>query len=192
MSQMGSLGGGNHFIELQKARDDQIWIMVHSGSRNIGKQVADFYNQAARRLNQEWKVPGTYEKQLAYLPLDSKEGQSYLQEMNYCIEFAFANRKLMLDRIVGIVSQALKGSVNFEQPINIAHNFASLEQFDDRLVVVHRKGATQAHKGQLGIIPGSQGTNSYIVNCCCSWKGDSIIVTTKISESKIIILNYIS
>jgi tRNA-splicing ligase RtcB len=161
--QLGTLGGGNHFIEVQKGSDGHIWIMVHSGSRNIGKQVADHYNNMAKKLNEKWKIKGTYDKQLAFLNLDSREGQMYSCEMQYCINFAYANRKLMMDRIVSVFSNEFKNKINFAPIINIAHNYASNEIHFGKKVVVHRKGATQAKLGQIGIIPGSQGTESYIV-----------------------------
>jgi len=161
--QLGTLGGGNHFIEIQKGADNFIWVMVHSGSRNIGKQVADFYNRLAVELNKKWNIRGTSDKQLAFLYLDSTEGQKYMAEMNYCIDFAFASRRLMLDRIMSIVADYIKDRIQFAEPINIAHNFASQETYHDHKLIIHRKGATQAFNGQLGIIPGSQGTESYIV-----------------------------
>lgn len=161
--QVGTLGGGNHFIEVQKGNDGKIWIMIHSGSRNIGKQVADHYNRLAIRLNEQWKSPVPRSAQLAYLPLDTKESQEYIKEMQYCVDFAFANRKLMMDRVVEIFSDHFKGRFNAFPMINIAHNYAAKEKHFDKDVILHRKGATLADEGTIGIIPGSQGTKSYIV-----------------------------
>ena len=163
LHQLGTLGGGNHFIEIQEGSDGFIWFMVHSGSRNIGKQVADHYNRLAVQLNKKWNIQGTADRQLAFLYMDSDEGMKYRTEMNYCIEFAFSSRRLMLDRIMAVCSDLVKDAVSYSKPINIAHNFASEETHRDRTVMVHRKGATQAFKDQLRIIPGSQGTQSYIV-----------------------------
>jgi len=163
LHQLGTLGGGNHFIEIQKGSDGHIWIMVHSGSRNIGLKVANYYNKLAADLNEKWQSKVPRKLQLAYLPTDSKEGNIYLSEMRYCIDFAFSSRKLMMDRVIGIFHEVIPGDFKTEPLINIAHNYASLEQHFNNMVMVHRKGATQAKKGQLGIIPGSQGTNSYIV-----------------------------
>ena len=161
--QIGTLGGGNHFIEIQQDADGFIWLMIHSGSRNIGKQVADHYNKLASRLNEEWnsRVPRSW--QLAYLPVDQEEGQKYIREMQYCVDFAYANRQMMMSRIMDVVNGMYHGDVSFEPAVNIAHNFASEEVHHGQRVWVHRKGATQARKGQTGIIPGSQGTQSYIV-----------------------------
>ncbi len=161
--QVGTLGGGNHFIEIQKGSDGQIWIMIHSGSRNIGKQVADYYNRLAIKLNEKWKSPVPRSHQLAYLPLDSKEGQQYIREMNYCVDFAFANRKLMMDNTIDVFRSFFGKDFRTAPMINIAHNYAAFEQHFGKDVVVHRKGATKADNNTIGIIPGSQGANSYIV-----------------------------
>ena len=160
--QIGTLGGGNHFIEIQRGNDGYIWIMVHSGSRNLGKQVADYYNKLAVDLNAKYFSTVPKEWELAFLPIDSDSGQAYLSEMQYCVDFALANRKLMLNRISDIFTLQTPGIV-FEEPINIAHNYATLENHFGQNVLVHRKGATSAKIGELGIIPGSQGTSSYIV-----------------------------
>ncbi len=163
LCQLGTLGGGNHFIEIQKGSDGFIWIMVHSGSRNIGKQVADHYNRVAIDLNQKWKSQVPRSAQLAYLPLDSPEGQQYVREMTYCVDFAFANRKLMMDNIARVFDRQFCRSFSAGPMINIAHNYANIENHFGVDVMVHRKGATRASKETIGIIPGSQGTNSYIV-----------------------------
>ncbi len=161
--QAGTLGGGNHFIEIQKGSDGMIWIMVHSGSRNIGKQVADYYNSLAITLNEKWKSPVPRKVQLAYLPLDTKEAQAYIKEMNYCVDFAFANRKLMTKNIIEVFENTFGADFRTAPMINIAHNYAAIEEHFGEEVVVHRKGATYAGEGTTGIIPGSQGANSYIV-----------------------------
>lgn len=160
---LGTLGGGNHFIEIQKGNDGFIWIMIHSGSRNLGKQVADHYNNVAVLMNSLWHSGVSKEWQLAFLPLDSTEGHDYLREMQFCVDFALANRQLIVDRIKNILG-AYNEYINFEEPINIAHNYAAMEHHFNTNVMIHRKGATKASEGQLGIIPGSQGASSYIVS----------------------------
>ncbi|OQX13134.1 MAG: RNA-splicing ligase RtcB [Desulfobulbaceae bacterium A2] len=162
LRQLGTLGGGNHFIEIQQARDRKIWLMIHSGSRNLGFRVAHHYNDLARRLNLCGRAGIPPAWQLAWLELDSPEGRRYLREMCYCVDFAQANRRLMLDRIQQAVVAVL-GPVDFEPFINIAHNYAAREHHFHREVIVHRKGATSARAGETGIIPGSQGTASAIV-----------------------------
>jgi tRNA-splicing ligase RtcB len=162
LTQIGTLGGGNHFIEIQQGGDGHIWLMVHSGSRNIGFRVANYYNRLATELNKKWKSPVPPKWQLAYLPLEKTAGQQYLLEMAYCVEFALANRKLMMERIKEAVYHNVR-EISFEPIINIAHNYAVIERHFGREVIVHRKGATSAKKDEYGIIPGSQGTTSYIV-----------------------------
>ena len=162
-TQVGTLGGGNHFIEFQQAGDGSIWIMVHSGSRNLGFKVAHHYNKIAVQRNKKSKRPLPASWQLASLPLDSTDGQSYLQEMNYCVAFAKANRRLMMNRIQETLQRELSPEIRFESPVDVAHNYAATETHFGKKVIVHRKGATRAYSGEIGIIPGSQGTNSYIV-----------------------------
>jgi tRNA-splicing ligase RtcB len=161
--QIGSLGGGNHFIEIQHGSDGYIWVMIHSGSRNLGNQVAQFYNKKAKALNERWhsSVPAAYD--LAFLPIETEEAHAYIHEMNYCVDFAFANRRLMMERIQQAFMTVFKDKVQFDALINIAHNYAAWENHFGENVLVHRKGATRARLGEIGIIPGSQGTKSYIV-----------------------------
>jgi tRNA-splicing ligase RtcB len=162
LTQLGTLGGGNHFIEIQKGNDGRVWLMIHSGSRNLGYKVANHYNHLAMDLNRKWgsKIPPNW--QLAFLPLDTPAGQIYLQEMRYCVEFAYANRQMMMERVKEALLSVVQ-PVFFEPMINIAHNYAAMEEHFGKKVIVHRKGATRAQADEIGIIPGSQGTPSYIV-----------------------------
>lgn len=163
--QIGTLGGGNHFIELQKNPNGNLCIMIHSGSRNLGKQVADFYNKTAIALNEKYFSSVTKEMELAFLPLDSQEGQNYLEEMQYCVDFALANRVEMMNECKQAIFKVFKPlqQVEFSNFVNIAHNYARMENHFGQNVMIHRKGATSAQAGETGIIPGSQGTKSYIV-----------------------------
>jgi tRNA-splicing ligase RtcB len=162
LKQIGTLGGGNHFIEIQKGSDGFVWLMIHSGSRNFGLKNADFYNKKAIAINEKYFSAVPLKWELSFLPLDSEEGQMYIKEMKYCVDFALANRKLMMDRICDDVKNVFP-QVVFEPMINIAHNYAKLENHFGQNVWVHRKGATLATDKTIGIIPGSQGTKSYIV-----------------------------
>ncbi|MDD3877953.1 MAG: RtcB family protein [Bacteroidales bacterium] len=162
LKQVGTLGGGNHFIEIQKDESGFIWIMLHSGSRNIGLKVAEYYNNRAKKLNALWYTSVSAKADLAYLPFESGEAKQYYLEMKYCVDFAFANRKLMMSKVQEALTDIIKG-ITFEPIINIAHNYAAWEKHFDKKVLVHRKGATSAKEGEIGIIPGSQGTKSYIV-----------------------------
>ncbi len=160
--QIGTLGGGNHFIEIQKGSDGRIWYMIHSGSRNIGLKVANRYNQTAILLNERWRAAVPKKWELAFLPIETEEAKTYLREMRYCLAFALANRKLMARR----VQEAIRAEIpeaEFDESINIHHNYAVFEHHFGKNVIVHRKGATSAREGEMGIIPGSQGTASYIV-----------------------------
>ncbi len=162
LKQLGTLGGGNHFIELQRCNDGYLWIMIHSGSRNLGKQVADHYNRIAQKMNELWFSSVNPKADLAFLPFQTDEAHKYYKEMRYCTEFAFANRRLMMERIQQATSAVIAG-VDFEPIINIAHNYAAFEEHFGEKLIIHRKGATSAKTGETGIIPGSQGTKSYIV-----------------------------
>lgn len=161
--QLGTLGGGNHFIEIQ--RDDQgfIWFMIHSGSRNLGKRVADYYNKVAKVLNGRWFSSVPKEWDLAFLPVEDPLCKLYMEEMKYCVEFAQRNREVMASLVKQAFSDIVGGTIKYARPINIAHNYAAWENVRGKNLIVHRKGATSARAGQLGIVPGSQGSASYIV-----------------------------
>ncbi|HUH27459.1 RtcB family protein [Gelidibacter sp.] len=160
LHQIGTLGGGNHFIEIQKGSDGHIWIMIHSGSRNIGFTVANHYNTIAKEKSKalDQQVP----KDLSFIPEDSEYFDLYWNEMNYCIDFALANRKLMMER-TKLAFEEIIPEVEFSHFINKPHNFAALEEHFGEQVIVHRKGATRARKDEWGMIPGSQGTHSFLV-----------------------------
>lgn len=167
LKQIGTLGGGNHFIEFQKDQDGYVWIMIHSGSRNLGHKVATYYNKLAIELNQKWFSQVYKEWELAFLPIDSEEGQAYMSEMQYCVAFAFANRQLMMKRICDLTTDILwqddDEPIAYVEIAHVAHNYAAIENHFNQNLIVHRKGATRAYKDEFGIIPGSQGTCSYIV-----------------------------
>lgn len=158
--QLGTLGGGNHFIEIQAGDDGMVWLMIHSGSRNVGYRIANHYNELAGVMNVTWhsRVP---HKDLCFLPVSSVEGQQYIMAMQFAQRFAMKNRELMMNHF----KQAFMHEVSsgFLLEINAHHNFAQLEHHKGKNYWVHRKGATQAQDGQWGIIPGSMGTSSYIV-----------------------------
>jgi tRNA-splicing ligase RtcB len=168
---LGTLGGGNHFIEFQKAVETgNIHIMLHSGSRNMGLKVANHYNRLAQDLNHKWFSNVPKEWQLAFLPLDSEPGKAYLREMDYCVKYASANRKNMMASILtsmredGHWTSDVQGfQRTIDSMFDVPHNYATMENHFGMDVMVHRKGAILARKDTRGIIPGSQGTKSYIV-----------------------------
>ncbi|MEQ8201393.1 MAG: RtcB family protein [Syntrophomonadaceae bacterium] len=179
--QVGTLGSGNHFIELQADDGGQLGLMVHSGSRNFGYKICHHFNQAARQDNQRTNCPVPLEWDLAHLPLDSPPGQEYIRWMNLALDFAYENRARMMEVVVREVSR-LAGKyagiteIRFSEPINCHHNYAAYEEHYGKKVWVHRKGAIRAGAGQMGIIPGAMGTYSYLVRgkgnpesfCSCS------------------------
>lgn len=159
--QLGTLGGGNHFISIEQGSDGHIWLMVHSGSRNFGYKIANYYNKIANEINKETKLSPP-KQDLAGLYIDSEEGQEYFIAMNYALEFARENRKQLLEQFYTIFREETH-SYNILQKIGIHHNYAAIETHFGEEVIVHRKGAIKAKLGELGIIPGSMGTPSYIV-----------------------------
>jgi len=159
LKQVGTLGGGNHFIEIQKGSDGYIWIMIHSGSRNIGFTAAKHYHDLAKEMN---KGRDDVPKDLAFFREDTDEFSLYTNEMNYCIDFALANRKLMMERVKHAFAEEISG-VDFSDFINKPHNFAARETHFGKDLIIHRKGATRAREDELGMIPGSQGAPSFIV-----------------------------
>lgn len=167
LRQIGSLGGGNHFIEIQKGSDGFIWVMIHSGSRNLGYTVAKHYNKAAIELNEKYHSIVTKNMELAFIPVADNLAKDYMAEMEYCVAFALANRKLMMTNMMSSIANVVKNEHNLsletEELINKSHNFAAWENHFGKNVLVHRKGATRAYTRELGMIPGSQGTSSYIV-----------------------------
>ncbi len=161
LKQIGTLGGGNHFIEIQYDQDDFVWIMIHSGSRNLGKQICDHYNKLARAKNYFPEVPSKWD--LAGLSTESPEGILYIDEMRYALHFAGNNRNLMMHRIMDILRDEFKERYSLHKYYGVHHNYAALAEHFGEEVWIHRKGATAAYEGGIGIIPGSQGTSSYIV-----------------------------
>ena len=165
--QIGTLGGGNHFIELQEDDDGCLGIMIHSGSRNFGKQICDYFHQAARELNQKWYSQIPDEWRLSFLPVDTDAGKQYINWMNLALDFAAENRTKMMAAVRGIVEKWIEKytniAFNYTEEINCHHNYAALENHYDKNVWVHRKGATRARAGELAVIPGAMGSYSYVV-----------------------------
>ncbi|MGH2534771.1 MAG: RtcB family protein [Thermomicrobiales bacterium] len=159
--QLGTLGGGNHFLEAQVDEDGQIWLMVHSGSRHTGLRIADFYTERAKTISalRGQKVP----RELWALPLDDQVAHDYLHDMEWATRFALESRYQMLEGMLhafGMEPAEAGGRAAF---INIHHNFVRIEEHFGQRLVVHRKGATSAQDGEIGIIPGSMGAPSFIV-----------------------------
>ncbi len=169
--QLGTLGGGNHFLEAQYDEAGSIWLMVHSGSRHTGLRIANYYHKKAIDITHRRSL--VVGDDLSSLPLDDQLGQDYLHDMTWATDFALESRRKMLLEMHKVFAQSCEAIDRHIHPsansnpaedfINSHHNFAGLEEHAGQQVMVHRKGATSAFEGQLGIIPGSMGSNSYIV-----------------------------
>jgi tRNA-splicing ligase RtcB len=159
--QIGTLGGGNHFLEAQVDETGAIWLMVHSGSRHTGLRIANHYHDLAVASSAQRRLDAPPD--LASLPLDDGAGQDYLHDMGWAVDFALQNRLRMMDAMIKALEVYLNDEIVGRALINIPHNFARPEAVGGRGLVIHRKGATSADVGQLGIIPGSMGSPSYIV-----------------------------
>lgn len=165
---LGTLGSGNHYIELQKDDKGNLCIMLHSGSRNLGKKVCDYYNNRAKDLNSKYFSSVPVKWDMAFLPIQSRDGKHYRKAMNFCLDFAQQNRHLMMERIKNIVFNTLDKycgikNVNILNTVNAHHNYAAFENHFGENVIIHRKGAIRARVKDMGIIPGSMETPSYIV-----------------------------
>ncbi len=158
---LGTLGGGNHFIELQSNSEGNLCIMVHSGSRNLGFQIANYYHELAIEINEQYYVNLPH-KDLAFLGIHSNEGKDYLREMDFALNFAKGNRCNIGADISECIEEVTGKKYLADKAYDVHHNYARLENHFGRNVWIHRKGAISATKGELGIVPGSMGSSSYI------------------------------
>ena len=158
---LGTLGGGNHFIEIQKSDAGFVWLMIHSGSRNLGKRVEEFYHQRAAKLDEAYfvKLP---DPDLAFLPIGEPDGHNYFRDMNFALRYAKENRRRMMAVLKETFAEFVP-EAKFVREVNIHHNYAVFEEHFGDTYCIHRKGATSAKLDEIGIIPGSMGTASYIV-----------------------------
>ena len=160
--QLGSLGSGNHFIELVLDEDGQVWTFLHSGSRGVGNKIADYHIKKAKKLMEQWFI-SLPDPDLAYLPQDTQEFKDYLADLEWAQEFALLNRAEMTERILRILAHRLGGEFEELERIECHHNFTKWEHHFGKNILVSRKGAIEAREGQYGLIPGSMGTRSYVV-----------------------------
>lgn len=159
MTQVGTLGGGNHFIELCAGDDDRVWLTLHSGSRGTGNQLAQVHIAAAQKLSHNDNL---VDRDLAVFLSGTPQMDAYLHDLWWAQSYALLNRDVMLAAITDELTRHLAG-VEFEDPIRCHHNYVAIETYDDTELVVTRKGAIRAGSGDMGVIPGSMGTGSYIV-----------------------------
>ena len=157
--QLGTLGGGNHFIELCLDTDQRVWMMLHSGSRNIGKTLAEIHIQRAKKLVHNQDLP---DRDLAVFLAGTREMDEYRRDLFWAQRYAMKNREAMLD-LYGSVIRQFRPDVQLAEPVLCHHNYVAEETHFGEEVLVTRKGAIRAGKGDLGVIPGSMGTRSYVV-----------------------------
>jgi tRNA-splicing ligase RtcB len=162
LRQLGSLGGGNHFAEVGADETGKVWVILHSGSRGIGHATATYYMRMASDIAQsasgEELTHKAREGHFGF-SVDSTEGQDYIKDLAFCLAFALENRREMMRRIEGVLSANCAGSGEWDSLINRNHNHA--EQKDG--LWIHRKGATHAEAGMMGVIPGNMRDGSFIV-----------------------------
>jgi tRNA-splicing ligase RtcB len=160
--QLGSLGSGNHFIEVTADELDRVWLFLHSGSRGVGNKIASHHISVARRECERWwiKLP---DPDLAYLVEGTEEFSAYIRDLRWAQRFALLNREEMMDRARDCLSRWLGTDVQEQERINCHHNYTERERHFGRDVWLSRKGAINAEEGVPGLIPGSMGTASYVV-----------------------------
>jgi len=159
-SSLGTCGGGNHYFSCDYDENGYIWLNLHSGSRNIGKRVCDYFNEIAIKTMKEWYSVDTFD--IPFLPVSSNEGKSYLVWLDFALRFAYLNRSVMLEEMKKALEHEFP-NVQFGEQINIHHNYAAQESHFGKNLWVHRKGAVCAREGVTGIIPGNMSVGSYIV-----------------------------
>lgn len=168
MLALGSLGSGNHFIELSLDENDNVWVVLHSGSRGVGNKLAQKHIKIAQKLMEEMFIP-LVDRDLAYLPENSVAFADYIRDLHWAQEFALLNRDEMMDRVMKELSYSFFGEDGHQseielERINCHHNFTQKEHHFGQDVWLTRKGAIQMKRDQRGVIPGSMGTRSYIVS----------------------------
>ena len=162
LKQLGTLGGGNHFIEICLDESETVWVMLHSGSRGIGNMIGTMFIQIARKDMQRHFI-NLPEKDLAYFPEGTEHFEDYWNAMQWAQEYAMENRKAMMESVLRVMHKLLPPFSLGKMAVNCHHNYTEIENHFGANVYVTRKGAVRARIGDLGIIPGSMGTRSYIV-----------------------------
>ncbi len=161
---LGTLGTGNHFIELCLDEQGRLWVMLHSGSRGVGNRIGSYFIELAKKDMQRWFV-NLPDANLAYFPQDTPHFKDYVEAVGWAQRFAMTNREVMMARVLKALkkSKSLPKFQAWLEAVNCHHNYVACEPHYGKNVWVTRKGAVSARKGELGIIPGSMGTRSYIV-----------------------------
>jgi tRNA-splicing ligase RtcB (3'-phosphate/5'-hydroxy nucleic acid ligase) len=160
--QLGSLGSGNHFIEVSLDEEDRLWLFLHSGSRGVGNKLAQRHIKIAQGLARKWWIQ-LPDPDLAYLVEDTGEFWAYIKDLRWAQHFALRNREEMMHRVADCLQRWIGRDVEADQTVNTHHNYTARETHFDREVWLSRKGAIDASEGRPGLIPGSMGTRSYVV-----------------------------
>lgn len=193
ISHLGTLGGGNHFVELCLDEVDQVWVMLHSGSRGIGNRIGSFFIEKARREAERSGIPGELARaDLAYF-IEGEEGGlfgAYMTAVEWAQEFAALNRELMMERVLMVLRKNLTRFKTDKHAVNCHHNYVAEEVHAGARLYVTRKGAVRAGVDELGIIPGSMGAKSFIVRglgnadslCSCSHGAGRIMSRSKAKQ----------
>ena len=161
-NQMGTLGGGNHFIEVCLDETDQVWVMLHSGSRGIGNAIASYFIELARKDMERWMIQ-LPDRDLAYFPEGTEHFADYVEAVDWAQEYAMQNRMSMLELVLAALQRHLPPFEVTTEAVNCHHNYVAQEHHFGEDVWVTRKGAIRAREGDLGIVPGSMGARSFIV-----------------------------
>jgi tRNA-splicing ligase RtcB (3'-phosphate/5'-hydroxy nucleic acid ligase) len=160
--QLGSLGSGNHFVEVSLDEDDRVWLFLHSGSRGVGNKLANKHIKIARALCEKWWIQ-LPDADLAYLPEQTAEFWAYIRDLRWAQHFALLNRTEMMARVIGCFQDWIGAPVEASETVNCHHNYTEQEEHFGQQVWLSRKGAIDASEGRPGLIPGSMGTRSYVV-----------------------------
>lgn len=160
--QLGTLGGGNHFLELCYDEEDRVWVFLHSGSRGVGNRIAKHHVAVAQKLCERWHVQLPH-RDLAFLPQEDDAFWPYIRDLRWAQAFALENRSEMLDQTVAAIEAWSGETVAAEEKILCHHNYTEQERHFGKEVWLTRKGAINAEQGRWGLIPGSMGTRSYVV-----------------------------
>ena len=188
---LGTLGTGNHFVEVCLDEDNRVWFMLHSGSRGVGNRIGRYFIELAKKDMEQWFI-NIPDKDLAYFPEGTDHFDDYVESVEWAQDFAFANRTVMMQNVIKAARDVLPVPFDAEvEAVNCHHNYVTKENHFGENVYVTRKGAVRARKGDMGIIPGSMGTRSYIVRglgnedsfCSCSHGAGRVMSRTEAKKS---------
>ena len=191
LKHLGTLGTGNHFIEVCLDQEDRVWFMLHSGSRGVGNRIGRYFIELAKKDMEQWFI-NIPDKDLAYFPEGTDHFDDYVESVEWAQDFAFSNRTVMMQNVIKAARDVLPVPFDAEvEAVNCHHNYVTKENHFGENIYVTRKGAVRARKGDMGIIPGSMGTRSYIVRglgnedsfCSCSHGAGRVMSRTEAKKS---------